>query len=127
MLAPDAAQANTLRVSLQATLTDPTTGQATTSYDTVVPDRPVAPGRWVRLSTPNYSMAAAYDPGKAYLYVESASGTQDFYITDSKLTNLPPLTIRQNIPSIHQTLADYFPVGADIDQADLAGPMRSGS
>ncbi len=121
MLGPDATQADTLRVSLQTTLTDPSTGQATTSYYTVVPDTAVPLGQWVRLSIPNYSMAAAYDPGKAYLYVESASGTQDFYITDFKLKYLPPLTIQQNIPSIYKTLAAYFPVGAEIDQSDLAG------
>jgi len=115
-LGPNATQADTLRVSLQITL------QGTTTYHTVVNNTPVPLGQWVELSIPTYSMAFAYDPGQAYLYVESASGTQDFYIDDFNLTYLPPIQIQQNIPSIYQTLAQYFPVGAEIDQTDLSGP-----
>jgi endo-1,4-beta-xylanase len=115
-------QGDTLRVSLQTTFTDPTTNTAATSYATVIGNTTVPAGQWVQLSIPRYSMSAAYDPGKAYLYVESSSGTQDFSITDFKLTYLPPLVIQQSIPSIYQTLAPYFPVGAEIDSSDLTGP-----
>ena len=115
-LAPDATQADTLRVSLQTTLA------GATSYHTVVGNTPVPLGTWVQLSIPNYSMANAYDPNQAYLYVESNSGTQSFYIDDFQLTYIPPLQIQTDIPSIYQTLADYFPVGAEIDLSDISGP-----
>lgn len=119
-------QGATLNVSLQTTLTDPTTNTQTTSYATVVNGVTCPAGQWVRLAVPRYSMAAAYDPGTAYLYVQSAGGdadpTEDFYITDFKLAYLPPLVIQQDIPSIDQTLQQYFPVGAEIDTSDLTGP-----
>ena len=115
-LAPTATQADTLRVSLQTTLA------GTTTYHTVVNNTPVPLGQWVQLSIPNYAMSSAYDPGEAYLYVESNSGTQSFYIDDFQLTYIPPPTIQANIPSIYQTLASYFPVGAEIDTTDLSGP-----
>ncbi len=115
-LAPTATQADTLRVSLQTTLS------GTTSYHTVVNNTAVPLGTWVNLSIPTYSMAAAYDPGQAFLYVESNSGTQSFYIDDFQLTYIPPVQIQTNIPSIYQTLSYYFPVGAEIDSTDLSGP-----
>ena len=115
-LAPTATQADTLRVSLQTTLA------GATSFNTVVSNTPVPLGTWVQLTIPNYSMAFAYDPGQAFLYVESNSGTQSFYIDDFQLTFVPPLQIQTDIPSIYQTLADYFPVGAEIDLSDVSGP-----
>lgn len=115
-LAPTATEADTLRVSLQVTLS------GTTTYHTVVNNTPVPLGTWVNLTIPNYTMANAYDPGTAYLYVESNSGTQSFYIDDFQLTYVPPIQIQTNIPSIYETLADYFPVGAEIDSSDLSGP-----
>jgi len=115
-LAPTATQADTLRVSLQTTLA------GTTTYHTVVNNTPVPLGTWVYLSIPTYSMAFAYDPGQAFLYVESNSGTQSFYIDDFQLTYLPPIQIQTDIPSIYQTLAQYFPVGAEVDLTDLSGP-----
>jgi endo-1,4-beta-xylanase len=119
-------QGATLDVSLQTTLTDPTTNTPTTSYATVVNGVACPAGQWVQLSIPRYSMSAAYDPGTAYLYVQSSSAdpnpTEDFYISDFTLAYLPPLVIQQSIPSIYQTLAQYFPVGAEIDTSDLTGP-----
>lgn len=116
-------QGDTLNLSLQTTLT--TNGKAATSYPSVASITAPA-GQWVQISVPRYTMANAYDPtqGSAYLYLQSAAGTQSFYITDFHLTYLPPLTIQQNIPSIYQTLADYFPVGAEIDSSDLLGPHK---
>ena len=115
-LGPSAAAADTLRVSLQTTLA------GATSFHTVVGNTPVPLGTWVQLSIPTYSMAFAYDPGQASLYVESNSGTQDFYIDDFQLTFIPPVQIQTDIPSIFQTLAEFFPVGAEIDSSDLTGP-----
>ena len=115
-LAPSATQNDTLRVSLQTTLA------GTTSYHTVVGNTPVPLGTWVLLSIPIYSMALAYDPGQAFLYVESNSGTQSFYIDDFQLTYIPPVTIQTDIPSIFQSLEEFFPVGAAVDPSDLSGP-----
>lgn len=114
-LAPTATQADTLRVSLQVN------NAGTPSYFTVINNTAVPLGTWVNLSIPNYSMATNYDSNSAYLYVESNSGTQSFYIDDFQLTYIPPVQIQTDIPSIYQTLADYFPVGAEIDSSDLAG------
>jgi endo-1,4-beta-xylanase len=118
---------DTLNLSLQTTLT--TNGTASTSYPSIATVQAPA-GQWVQISVPRYTMANAYDPaaGSAYLYVQSnytetgAAAEQPFYITDFQLQYLPPLVIQQNIPSIYQTLAQYFPVGAEIDSSDLIGP-----
>ena len=115
-LGPSATAADTLRVSLQTTLA------GTTSFHTVVGNTPVPLGTWVQLSIPTYSMAVTYDPGQAFLYVESNSGTQDFYSDDFQLTFIPPVQIQTDIPSIYQTLAEFFPVGGEIDSSDLTGP-----
>ena len=115
-LGPSATQADSLNLSLQVS------NSGTPAYFTVVNNTPVPLGQWVQLTIPRFTMAYSYDPNSAYLYVQSASGTQDFEITDFTLKYLPPLTIQQNIPSIYQTLARYFPVGAAVDQLDLSGP-----
>ncbi|HEY2403098.1 MAG TPA: endo-1,4-beta-xylanase [Steroidobacteraceae bacterium] len=115
-LGPSATQNDTVRVSLQTTLA------GTTTFHTVVNNTPVPLGSWVQLTIPQYSMAFAYDPGQAFLYVETNSGTQDFYIDDFQLTFIPPVQIQTDIPSIFQTLAAFFPVGAEVDSTDLSGP-----
>jgi endo-1,4-beta-xylanase len=115
-LGPTATATDTLRVSLQTTLS------GTTSYHTVVGNTSVPLGSWVQLTIPKYAMANAYDSGQAFLYVESDSGTQDFYIDDFTLTFIPPVQIEQNIPSVFQTYANYFPIGTAVDASDLAGP-----
>jgi len=122
---------DSLDLSLQTTLTS--NGTAATSY-TGVANVQAPAGQWVQITVPRFTMSNAYDPtqGSAYLYVQSSSNdtgtngtpaaTQPFYITGFQLSYLPPLTIQQDIPSIYQTLADYFPVGAEIDSSDLLGP-----
>jgi endo-1,4-beta-xylanase len=115
-LGPTARASDTLRVSLQTTLA------GTTSYHAVVGNTAVPLGTWVQLRVPNYPMAYAYDPGQAFLYVESNTGTQDFYIDDFTLTFIPPIQIEQNIPSVFQTYADFFHIGAAVWAGDLAGP-----
>jgi endo-1,4-beta-xylanase len=122
---------DSMNLSLQTTLTS--NGTANTSYTTIATVTAPA-GQWVQISVPRFSMSEPYDPtpGSAYLYVQSSSSdtgtngtpspTAPFTISDFTLTYLPPLTIQQSIPSIYQTLADYFPVGAEIDSSDLSGP-----
>ena len=115
-LGPSATQADTLRMSLQTTLA------GTTTYHTVVGNTAVPLGQWVELKIPVYSMAFAYDPGKAFVYVESNSGTQDFYIDDFVLTYLPPIQIQTDLPSISQTFVKDFPIGAEVGPSDITGP-----
>jgi endo-1,4-beta-xylanase len=122
---------DTLNLSLQTTLTS--NGTAATSYTGITTVTAPA-GQWVQISVPRFTMSNGYDPaqGSAYVYVQSSSNdtgaggtpsaTQPFFITNFQLAYLPPLVIQQNIPSIYQTLADYFPVGAEIDSSDLIGP-----
>ena len=62
-----------------------TTLSGTTSYHTVVGNTSVPLGSWVQLTI--RSEANAYDSGQAFLYVESDSGTQDFYIDDFTLSS----------------------------------------
>src|SRR6185312_7590863 len=114
-LGPTATQADTLRVSLQTALA------GTTTFHTVVNNTPVPLGQWTLLSIPTYNMALAYDPGQAFLYVESNSGTQDFLIDDFQLTFIPPPTIQADLPSLFQKYANLLRIGAEIDPSDISG------
>lgn len=108
-LAPSATQSDTLRVSLQVTLA------GATAYYTVVNNTPVPLGTWVNLSVPTFLMAYTYDPGQAYLYVESNSGTQSFYIDDFQLTYWTPLRAATTQLALKAgTAADY----AYLNQSD---------
>ncbi len=85
-----------------------------------------ADGNWHQILVPNYTMASPYDPGAAFLFLQTfpASGNDlaSFDIDDFQLTFLPPPTIQADIPSIFTRLEDFFPVGAEIDTSDLSGP-----
>ena len=121
-LLPTDASMHTINVSLQVTLAGSTSYPGVTGYPGVsIP----ADGNWHQISIPKFNMAYSYDPGKAYLYVQTvpSSGNDlvSFYIDDFQLTYLPPPSIQTNIPSIYQTLSYYFPVGAEIDSSDLTG------
>jgi GH35 family endo-1,4-beta-xylanase len=107
-------EANTqLRVSLDRKL-----GTALETFTTVVPNTTVTAGAWVLL-------AATIDMNLAntslVLYVESASGLPSFYIDDFKITFISPAVAERDIPSVYQTVADQFPVGAAVRTADLSG------
>ncbi|MGH9582352.1 MAG: endo-1,4-beta-xylanase, partial [Bryobacteraceae bacterium] len=105
-----------LRVSLQVKLS------GNTNYYTVAPNTTVTAGKWTEL-TATYNMASGYD--SAYLYVESnesAAPYVSYYIDDFSLVYIPPVQIQANIPSVYQTLASYFPVGAAILPDDISGP-----
>jgi endo-1,4-beta-xylanase len=110
-LAPGQAAAQ-LRVSLQRTL------NGVTNFNTVVPNTTVTDGQWVRLRT-TYDFAFNYQ--SLTLYVESASGTASFYIDDVDITLVPPPVAERDIPSVYQSLAEFFPVGAAVWQGDLTG------
>ena len=123
MLAPTDGSNHILNMSLQTTLDGNTSYPSVTAYPGVtVP----ADGNWHQISVTRYNMSNNYDPGTAYLYLQTvpASGNDlvSFYIDDFQLTYVAPPTIQSNIPSIFQTLAPFFSVGAEVDLTDLSGP-----
>lgn len=101
-----------LRVSIQRSL------GGTTNFNTLVPNTTVTSSQWVRLKA-TYDFAFNYD--SLTLYVESASGTASFYIDDFDLTFVPPPQIEPDIPSVYQTLSDFFPIGAAVSPSDVSG------
>ncbi|MGH9615319.1 MAG: endo-1,4-beta-xylanase [Acidobacteriaceae bacterium] len=122
MLQPTDGTNHVINMSLQTTLNGNTSYPSVTAYPGItVP----ADGAWHQISVMGYTMANSYDQGAAYLYLQTvpASGTDlvSFYIDDFQLTYVPPATIQTDIPSIYQTLADYFPIGAAVDLTDLSG------
>src|SRR5262249_40174715 len=86
-----------------------------------------ADGQWHHISVTGFNMANAYDPGQAFVYFQTVppnNGTDltSFYIDDFQVTFVPPAVIQTDIPSIFQTLSQYFPIGAAVDPIDLTGP-----
>ena len=71
------------------------------------------------------NLQATYDQALANssltMYVETNSGTPSFYIDDFKITYVPPAIAERDIPSVFQTLAQFFPVGAAVLPADIQG------
>jgi endo-1,4-beta-xylanase len=123
MLVPTDGSSHVINMSLQATLDGNTSFPSITPYPGItVP----ADGNWHQISVTGYNMSSSYDPGAAFVYFQTvpSSGTDlvSFYIDDFQLTYVPPPTIQTDIPSIYKTLADFFPVGAEVDTSDLSGP-----
>src|SRR5271170_4056144 len=123
LLQPADGSSHVINMSLQTTL------DGNTSYPSITPYPGItvpADGQWHQISVTGYNMASSYDPGAAYLYFQTvpSSGNDlvSFYIDDFQLTYVPPPTVQTDIPSIYKTLADFFPVGAEIDPTDLSGP-----
>jgi endo-1,4-beta-xylanase len=123
MLLPTDGSNHILNMSLQTTLDGNPSYPSMTAYPGVtIP----ADGMWHQISVMRYNMSNSYDPGAAFLYLQTvpASGNDlvSFYVDDFQLTYIPPPTIQTNIPSIFQTLAPFFRVGAEVDLTDLSGP-----
>lgn len=114
-----------INMSLQTTLNGTVSYPGVSSYPGItVPDD----GAWHQITVTNYTMSSAYTTGQAYLYLQTvppASGpnpdTTPFYMTGFQLSYVPPPTIQTDIPSIYQTYANYFPIGAAVDPTDLSG------
>jgi endo-1,4-beta-xylanase len=122
MLTPNDGSSHVINMSLQTTLGGNTSFPGVTSYPGItVP----ADGQWHQISVMNYTMSSAYDQGAASLYFQtvppSGNDTVSFYLDDFQLTYVNPPQIQTDIPSVYQTLADYFPVGAAVDSTDLSG------
>jgi endo-1,4-beta-xylanase len=101
-----------LRVSLERRL------GTVTSFHTVIGNTTVTAGNWVNLR-------AVYDLSLVnqtlILYVESSSALSSFYIDDVAIEFVPPPVAEREIPSVYQSFAEYFDVGAAIYQGDLSG------
>lgn len=104
--------ASQLRVSLQTQLS------GTTNFLTVVGNTNVTDAAWVQLSS-TYTLGADVD--HLDFYVETASGTASFYLDNVNVQYVPIKPIQTNIPSVHEVLADYFPVGAAVETTELDG------
>jgi endo-1,4-beta-xylanase len=123
MLTPADGSNHVINMSLQTTL------DGTASFPSITPFPGVtvpADGSWHEISVHGYNMASSYDPGTAFLYLQTvpSSGTDlvSFYVDDFQLTYVAPPTIQTDIPSIYKSLSDFFPVGAEVDTTDLSGP-----
>ncbi len=123
LLTPADGSSHTINVSLQTTLSGNTSYPSVTGYPGVTV---AADGAWHQISVTGYTMANAYDPGTASLYFQTVPSSGDdlvsYYVDDFQLAYVPPPTIQTDIPSIFQTLADYFPVGSAVDMTDISGP-----
>ena len=115
-------QQHSINMSLQATFL------GNVSYPGITAITIPGDGQWHQVNVPQYLMSSNYDQGGlgAFLYLQTSSSDQtplvSFYIDDFQLTYIPPPVIQTNIPSIFQTYAHFFPIGAEIDATDLAGP-----
>jgi len=123
MLQPTDGSSHVINISMQVTLNGTTSYPGVTGYPGVTV---IADGNWHQISVPAFNMSNSYDPGTAYLYLQTfpSSGNDlvSFYIDDFQLTYIPPPTIQTDIPSIFETLSHDFPVGASIDPNDISGP-----
>lgn len=125
MMQPQDGNSHVINMSLQTTYQGTTSYPGVSSYPGItIPDD----GQWHQIVVNNYTMGAQYDPGQAFLYLQTVppgTGTTDltsFYIADFQLSYVAPPTIQTNIPSIYKTYKDFFPIGAEVDTNDLSGP-----
>jgi endo-1,4-beta-xylanase len=123
MLTPADGSNHVINMSLQTKL------GSNTSFPSITPFPGItvaADGNWHQISVNGYNMASNYDPGTAFLYLQTvpSSGNDlvSFYVDDFQLTYVAPPTIQTDIPSIYKTFSQFFPVGAEIDPTDLSGP-----
>ncbi|MBO2942654.1 endo-1,4-beta-xylanase [Paenibacillus sp. F411] len=89
-----------------------------TYYETVIPNTLVTDSEWVNLKA-TYKLL--YDADSLTIYPESQSGTPSFYLDDFQLTWNQSPSIQTNIPSLYQTVAPYFDMGAAIEMLHLNG------
>jgi endo-1,4-beta-xylanase len=122
MLVPTDGSNHVINMSLQTTLGGNTSFPSITPFPGItVP----ADGNWHEISVHGYNMANSYDPGTAFVYLQTvpSSGTDlvSFYLDDFQLSYVAPPTIQTDIPSIYKSLSEFFPVGAEVDTTDLSG------
>jgi len=123
MLQPTDGSNHVINVSLQTTLNGNTSYPGVSGYPGVtVP----ADGAWHQISVMGYNMSSPYDQGAASLYFQTVPSSGDdlvsFYIDDFQVSYVNPPQIQKDIPSIYQTLSQFFPIGAAVDMTDISGP-----
>jgi len=123
MMQPTDGSSHVINLSLQTALDGQTSYNSVSAYPGItVP----ADGNWHQITVSRFNMSYPYSPGQAYLYVQTVppagNDLVSFYIDDFQLTYVTPPVIQTNIPSIYQSYADFFPVGAAVDMNDLSGP-----
>jgi endo-1,4-beta-xylanase len=104
--------ATQLRVSLERRL------GTVTSFHTVIGNTTVTADQWVNLRTV-FDLSLVNQT--LILYVESNTALSPFYIDDFSIEFVPPPVAERDIPSVYQSLAEYFPIGAAVYQGDLTG------
>jgi endo-1,4-beta-xylanase len=123
LLTPADNSSHVINMSLQYTLDGNTSYPSITGYPGVTV---AADGNWHQISVTGFTMPSSYDPGTAYVYLQtvppSGSDLVSFYIDDFQLSYVPPPTIQTDIPSIYKTFSQFFPIGAAVDTSDLSGP-----
>jgi len=123
MLQPTDGTNHVINVSLQTTLNGTTSYPGVSGYPGItVP----ADGAWHQINVMGYNMSSAYDQGAAFLYFQTVPSAGDdlvsFYIDDFQVSYVNPPQIQKDIPSIFQTLSQFFPIGAAVDMTDISGP-----
>ena len=88
------------------------------SYDGVVGNTPVTASGWAELKG---SYTLAHDVDFLSVYVESSSGTSSFYLDDFAMAYVPVKPIQTDIPSLKDTLAGDFTIGAAITGSEILG------
>ena len=86
-----------------------------------------ADGNWHQISVIGYNMASTYDPGTAFLYLQTvpSSGNDlvSFYIDDFQLTYVAAADNSDEYSfDLSRRSREFFPVGAEVDTTDLSGP-----
>jgi endo-1,4-beta-xylanase len=104
--------ATQLRVSLERRL------GTVTSFHTVIGNTMVTADQWVNLRTV-FDLSLVNQT--LTLYVESNTALSPFYLDDFRIEFVPPPVAEPDIPSVYQTLAQYFRIGAAVYQGDLTG------
>ncbi|MBN2118668.1 MAG: endo-1,4-beta-xylanase [Anaerolineales bacterium] len=112
----EGAPASRVVITMQRT---PTSGE--TKYEWIAPSAEdgVTDADWVELKG-EYSFSG--EVTELLLYVESSDEELvDFYIDDITISGQARLkpSVQTDIPSLYQTLADYFPVGAALESDQL--------
>ena len=105
-------QPTNFRLSLQRDL------NGESSYDTIVGNTEITADNWVELKG-SYTLGSAADA--VTVYVETAEGTQSYYIDDFSLTHASGRDVQLDIPSIAEHYSGQFEIGAAINPIQTEG------
>lgn len=102
-----------IMISMQRTPVD-----GDTSYEWVAPSAPdaITDSEWTNLQA-QYSYSG--DVSELILYIESSDPDVEFYLDNVVITGQAQLPIQTDIPSVYETLANEFIVGAALEPDQL--------